>query len=191
MRNKKLIFILGLPFCLNACAPLVVGGAVVTTISVAHDRRSTGHVVDDKIIHAKVHKKINNELKESKHIKADVYNGVVLLTGEVLTGEDRRKAEDAAASVPGVRKVVNELHVGYPTKVRRRFKDTAITSKIKTALLKVDLPDFDPTRVKVTTVDGTAYLMGLVTRKEAAKVTERVRRIKGVKKVVTVFEYLD
>ncbi len=191
MRNKNLILILALPLWLNACAPLVVGGAVVTAITVAHDRRSAGRVVDDKIIQAKTQKAIYKTLKDSKHVKVDVYNGVVLLTGEVLTAEDRRKAEDAAASVAGVRKVVNELRIGYPTRVQQRVKDAAITSKVKAALLKVDLPDFDPTRIKVTTVDGTVYLMGLVTRKEAAKVTERVRRIKGVKKVVTVFEYLD
>ncbi len=191
MRNKNLILILALPLWLNACAPLVVGGAVVTAITVAHDRRSAGRVVDDKIIQAKTQKSIYKTLKDSKHVKVDVYNGVVLLTGEVLTSEDRRRAEDAAASVAGVRKVVNELRIGYPTRVQQRVKDAAITSKVKAALLKVDLPDFDPTRIKVTTVDGTVYLMGLVTRKEAAKVTERVRRIKGVKKVVTVFEYLD
>jgi len=191
MRNKNLIVILALPLWLNACAPLVVGGAVVTAITVAHDRRSAGRVVDDKIIQAKAQNAIYKTLKDSKHVKVDVYNGVVLLTGEVLTAEDRHKAEDAAASVPGVRKVVNELRIGYPTHVKQRVRDAAITSKVKAALLKVDLPDFDPTRVKVTTVEGTVYLMGLVTRKEAAKVTERVRRIKGVKKVVTVFEYLD
>ncbi len=191
MRNKYLFAVFMVPFWLNACTPLVVGGAVVTAITVAHDRRSPGRVVDDKIIQAKSQKAIHDTLKDSKHVKVDVYNGVVLLTGEVLTAEDRRRAEDAAASVAGVRKVVNELRIGYPTRVNQRLKDAAVTSRVKTALLKVDLPDFDPTRVKVTTVNGTVYLMGLVTRKEAAKVTQRVRRIKGVKKVVTVFEYLD
>jgi osmotically-inducible protein OsmY len=191
MPKKIMLAVLLAPVWLSACAPLVVGGAVVTAVTVAHDRRSAGRVVDDKIIQAKAQKAIYSALKDSKHVKVDVYNGVVLLTGEVLSAEDKRRAEDAAASIAGVRKVVNELRIGYPTRVKQRLKDASITSRVKTALLKIDLPDFDPTRVKVTTVDGTVYLMGLVTRKEAAAVTERVRRMKGVKKVVTVFEYLD
>ncbi len=191
MPKKIMLAVLLAPVWLSACAPLVVGGAVVTAVTVAHDRRSAGRVVDDKIIQAKTQKAIYSALKDSKHVKVDVYNGVVLLTGEVLSAEDKRRAEDAAASIAGVRKVVNELRIGYPTRVKQRLKDASITSRVKTALLKIDLPDFDPTRVKVTTVDGTVYLMGLVTRKEAAAVTERVRRMKGVKKVVTVFEYLD
>lgn len=191
MRKTNLIVVLTLPVWLSACAPLVVGGAVVTAITVAHDRRTAGRVVDDKIIQAKAQKAIFRAIKNAKHVKVDVYNGVVLLTGEVLTAQDKRRAEDETASIAGVFKVVNELRIGYPTDVRQRAKDAAVSSRVKAALLKIDLPDFDPTRVKVTTVDGTVYLMGLVTRKEAAKVTERVRHLKGVRKVVMVFEYLD
>ncbi len=191
MLKKTILLALLSPVWLSACTPLVVGGAVVTAITVAHDRRSAGRVVDDKILHVRAQKAIHQAIKDDKHVKVDVYNGVVLLTGEVLTDADRRLAEDATASVSGVRKVVNELHVGHPTRVQQRVKDTSISSRVKTALLKVDVPDFDPTRVKVTTVRGTVYLMGLVTRREAAKVTERIRHLKGVKKVVTVFEYLD
>jgi len=63
---------------------------------------------------------------------------------------------------------------------------------VKTALLDiVDLPGFDPTRVNVTTVHRTVYLMGLVTREEAERVADIARNVAGVEKVVRVFEFQD
>ncbi|MDX1606637.1 MAG: DNA-3-methyladenine glycosylase I, partial [Candidatus Competibacterales bacterium] len=50
---------------------------------------------------------------------------------------------------------------------------------------------FDPTRVKVVTERGIVYLMGLVTTAEGNAAAEAVRQVRGVRKVVKVFEYLD
>ena len=44
-------------------------------------------------------------------IHVDVLAGVVTLWGEVTSDRERHKAEDIARGVPGVRKVVNDLHV--------------------------------------------------------------------------------
>jgi osmotically-inducible protein OsmY len=46
-----------------------------------------------------------------KHVKYDVKNGVVTLTGEVNTQSSRELAESVASRVPNVRQVVNELQV--------------------------------------------------------------------------------
>ncbi|MCW8870116.1 MAG: BON domain-containing protein, partial [Proteobacteria bacterium] len=59
----------------------------------------------------------------------------------------------------------------------------------KGSLLKIDLPDFDPTRVKLTVANGEVFLMGLVTQTEADAVVERIRHLRGVHRVVKVFEY--
>ena len=53
------------------------------------------------------------------------------------------------------------------------------------------MPGFDPSQVNVTTVRGEVYLMGLVTRAEADAVVEDVRRVRGVRRVVRAFEYVD
>jgi len=45
--------------------------------------------------------------------------------------------------------------------------------------------------VKVVTEANTVYLLGLVTRKEAADATEIARTTGGVQRVVRLFEYLD
>ncbi len=47
-------------------------------------------------------------------LKATAERGVVTITGEVITDEDREYAEDAARAVSGVRTVVNELRIQPP-----------------------------------------------------------------------------
>ncbi len=193
MKQLKILIALAVGLsALQGCAPVVVGGAIVTGINVAHDRRSAGQVLDDKIITASVKNELRKALENDSRIKVDTYNGVVLLAGEVLKESDRVRAEDAAAVKSGVIKVVNELAVSEEVAgLGRRSKDKYISSKAKSALLKIDLEGFDPTRVKITTANRQIYLMGLVTRAEAEAVVERVRTLRGVTKVVKVFEYVN
>ena len=190
---KKIILtsLLSTTIILTSCTPVVVGGAIVTGISVANDRRSAGQVIDDKIISAQIRREIHQNINNDKHIKVMTYNGVVLLAGEAETNKDRIKAEDIAASINGVVKVVNELHDTIPTNLKRRTKDSYITSKAKSSLIKIDLDGFNPTRVKIMTVRGHVYLMGKVSSQESEAVVEKIRNLRGVRKVIKVFEYLD
>jgi len=52
---------------------------------------------------------IRNRLK--KEVKCDVKNGVVTLSGDVLSQSRRTEVEKLAAAVPNVKQVVNELEV--------------------------------------------------------------------------------
>lgn len=177
---------------LSACAPIMIGGALVTGVNIAHDRRSAGQVLDDKIITASVKNEIRKSLIDDSRIKVDSYNGVVLLAGEVITDTDRIKAEDSAAIKDGVINVVNELKlVDEISKLGRRSKDKYTSSKAKASLLKIDLEGFDPSRVKITTANREVYLMGIVSRDEADAVVERIRHLRGVERVVKIFEYSD
>jgi osmotically-inducible protein OsmY len=45
--------------------------------------------------------------------------------------------------------------------------------------------------VKVVTENAVVFLLGLVKRQEAKDAIEIARTTEGVKRVVTVFEYLD
>jgi len=45
------------------------------------------------------------------HIDVDVEDGVVYLTGEMDSSDAKAKAQEVAASIPGVKKVVNKLEV--------------------------------------------------------------------------------
>ncbi|GMV28393.1 MAG: hypothetical protein AMXMBFR59_05180 [Rhodanobacteraceae bacterium] len=176
---------------LSGCVAAVVGG---TAAGVGHDRRSWTTVLSDRNIQATAYDNFNKdkELALKNNVSIVVYNGVMLLAGEVRTEELRQRAERRVSGYEGVRRLVNEIEVREPEGFLSQRRDNTITAHVKTALLDiVDLPDFDPTRVNVTTVHRTVYLMGLLTRAEADRVAEIARNVAGVEKVVRVFEYQD
>lgn len=177
----------------HGCTGVVVGGAV-TGAAVVHDRRSPGTVIDDQGKSWKISNAIFNdkELSDPSHINVTVYNGAVLLTGETPSEDLKLRANAIAAQISGSEKpVFNELAIASPTSLSSRTNDAYITTKVKSAFLDIkSLPDFDVTRVKVTTENGVVYLMGLLGTEEADVVTERARNVSGVKKVVKLFEYI-
>lgn len=48
---------------------------------------------------------------DEEHIEVEVKDGEVLLKGRADTVEEKKMAEDIAAKIPGVQKVVNHLHL--------------------------------------------------------------------------------
>ena len=120
----------------------------------------------------------------------DVYNMQVLLTGQAENMEIVERYRDRLMQIPRVRTVFNEVTVGAESTWGEATADTYLTSKVKVALFNVKLPGFDPTRVKVTSSLGAVYLMGLLSPTEADAVTEEVRFVSGVKRVVKLFEYI-
>lgn len=178
---------------LGGCFAAVVGGAAVGA-SAAHDRRSVGTYVDDKRIYLGAYDNLNKdkELALKNDVSIVVYNGVLLLVGEVRTPELKARAEQRVSGFEGTRRVVNELEVREPEGFWSRRADNALTGRVKTALLDItSLPGFDPTRVNVTTAHRVVYLMGMVSHEEDDAVTEIARNVSGVDKVVKVFDYTD
>ncbi|MCU7811671.1 MAG: BON domain-containing protein [Candidatus Thiodiazotropha sp. (ex Notomyrtea botanica)] len=168
-----------------------MGGAATTAV-VAHDRRTTGIMVEDQSIELKSYDSLgkDTQMKQDSKINVTSYNKVVLMTGQVPTEAVRRKAEQIVNQVEQVRRVVNELEIGSTASFGEHSRDVALTAEVKLRLTKIDLPDFDSLRVKVVTERGTVFLMGLLTKEEARAVTEVVRYISGVRRVVKVFEYI-
>ena len=178
---------------LQACAPVVVGGAAATG-SAVHDRRTVGTFVDDQGIELKARVAIHDvqELREQTHLSVTSYNGVVLLSGQAPTESLRQQAESIVTGIQKVRHVHNEVAIAAPNSFMARSNDTLITAKVKTSLFNIKgLPDFDPTRTKVVTEDSVVFLMGLLYRNEADAVSETARQVSGVAKVVKLFEYVD
>lgn len=173
---------------LQGCAPLVVGGAVAGGTMVAVDRRQPDVMAIDERIEIQATNRITELFKDKGHINVTSFNKQVLLTGEAPTEALRQDAERAAATVPDVRSVVNDLQVRAPSDLAQRSNDTYITSVVKSRF--VTAQKFNPIHVKVVTEAGTVYLMGLVTRREADDATQIARTTNGVKRVVRVFEYL-
>jgi osmotically-inducible protein OsmY len=177
----------------SACAPVVVGGAAATTASVAHDRRTTGAVVEDKAIKARVIHALDkdSELDKNSHINVAVFNGWVLLSGETPTEAFRTRAGDIAREQDKVRRLYNELTIAAPSSLMTRSSDSWITTKVKSSLVGLKIKGFDPTRVKVVTENGTVYMLGLVYHAEGDAAVAAARKVSGVQRVVKLFEYLD
>ena len=174
----------------SACAAVAVGGAAIA----GHDRRSFWTVVDDQNIELSAYDIINKdkELALRHNVEVVVYNGVLLLVGQVANDEMKSRAEHYVQDFAGVKRVVNEIEIGPLKTVGQGMKDKYLTSRVKTALLAiVDGPDFDPTRVNVTTENGSVYLMGLVTQAESDRVVEVARNVPEVLRVVKVFDYIE
>ncbi|MBU4423349.1 MAG: BON domain-containing protein [Gammaproteobacteria bacterium] len=170
---------------LSACAPLVVGGAVMGGMMAA-DRRTTGTQVEDEGIELRAANRIREVLGDRPHVNVTSYNRQVLLTGEVPTAQDRATVEQIVAGVNNVRSVVNDLAVMPGSTLGQRSNDVLISGKVRASL--VDAKDITSSAFKVVTERGAVYLMGMATAREAARGTEIARGVSGVTKVVRVFE---
>ncbi|MEA3278840.1 MAG: BON domain-containing protein [Pseudomonadota bacterium] len=162
-----LVLSLTLPL-LQGCAAAVVTSVAVGA-SVAHERRSAGTVLDDETIELQAMNLLNENPDIGQHSRIAItsYNYVVLLTGQAETQELSDRFADMVSRLPEVRRVVNEVSIGPSESLSRESQDVLVTSQVKLALAKVDIPGFDLTRVKVVTEAGTVFLMGLLTHEEA------------------------
>lgn len=172
---------------LSACAPIVVGGAVMGSL-VATDRRTSGAQLEDEGIELRAASRIRDNLGERGHINVNSYNRRVLLTGEVPSAQDKQLVEQIVTRVDNVQLVVNELAVLGNTSLTQRSADTLVTGRIKAAM--VDSRDLFANAYKVVTERGTTYLMGRVTQREATRATEITRSTSGVQRVVRVLEII-
>jgi osmotically-inducible protein OsmY len=173
---------------MSGCAPLIVGGAVMTGV-VATDRRTAGAQVEDEAIELKVASAVRKELGERVHLNVTSFNRKVLLTGEARSQADKDRAEKLAQSQENVQSIVNDLAVAPPSSLTQRSKDVVITSQAKAAF--IDAKDLQVNAIKVVTERGAVYLMGRVTAREAKRASDIVRGISGVTKVVRVFDEIS
>ena len=171
---------------LQGCVPLVVGGAA-SAVLIADDRRTTGIYIEDENIEWKSLARVR-EISRQSHVNATSYNRKVLLTGEALNEDEKRKIEDAIKAIPSVREVTNELQVAGASSLASRGSDALITSNVKARM--VNNGKFSPNHVKVVTEQGVVYLMGLVSAPEGDAAAEIARTTSGVTRVVKVFEYV-
>jgi len=149
------------------------------------DRRGQEAVIADQEIELKGKDWLSTNTK--CQVTVTSYNRVALLTGQCRDESAIRSYAESIARLPQVKQVMDEISVGPFASLQRQGEDAYITSKVKVALMNVNLPDFDPSRVKVVTESGVVYLMGLLTPAEEEATVDVVRYTSGVEKVVKVF----
>jgi osmotically-inducible protein OsmY len=85
--------------------------ALIGCSATAQDR-STGQVVDDAALTAKVKQQLVEEDNvNAASVNVTTFRGVVQLSGFVESEEAKRRAENAANDVEGVRSVQNDLRI--------------------------------------------------------------------------------
>ena len=173
---------------MTGCAPLLIGGAMVSGGLVATDRRTAGTQLEDQSIDLKAGARLR-DLATLGRIEVTSFNRIVLLTGEVPAEADRLAVEKTVAALENVRSVVNELAVMSNAGLGTRSNDTLLSAKVKASL--VDAKDVQSNAFKVVSERGVIYLMGRVTEREASRGAEIARAISGVQKVVRVFEIIS
>ena len=187
-RLAQLTAALAMASVFSACAPLIVGGAMLGTGLVAADRRTTGTQIDDEAIELRAASRIR-ELATLGQISVTSYNRQVLLTGEVPGAAERTAVEQALVRVDGVRGVFNELVVAPNSAFSSRSADGVLSTKVKATL--VDAKDVQANAYKVVAERRVIYLMGRVTEREANRGAELASQVSGVEKVVKVFEVVS
>lgn len=173
---------------LAGCAPLLIGGAMVTGSVAATDRRTVGIQVEDKGIALKALNRIGDPLGDRVHVNVTAYNRRVLLTGEVPDAATRAQVERLVLGIENIKGVINELEIAGASSFTARSNDSLITTKVKGSLL--DTKNLYSRAFKVVTENAKVYLLGRVTQREGDQASEVARGVSGVQKVVKVFEYI-
>lgn len=121
-------------------------------------------------------------------IRPHSYNGVVLLVGQVPSQELRTMAGSVTRDIRGVEDVHNELTVAARLPAGQRLTDSWLTTNVISQLATNER--IDSSRLKVTTENASVYLMGIVTRTEADRIVDAVSSVRGIQRIVKVFEYM-
>jgi|AACY02.3.fsa_nt_gi Predicted periplasmic or secreted lipoprotein len=191
MQFMKTSFPLIVALLLGGCAT-VIDSTTSEPISDNRGTRTAGQFIDDETAEVTIAvnlKKATPELKVS-NINVKVYNGVVLIAGQVPSDEARQAAEKVATQHRGVKRVINQLEVAGKATVISEINDLTLSTQAKALVLK-ELGRGVYQRTLITTENSIVYVMGFVTQTEAAALENVLSSVRGVKRIVRAFEYID
>jgi len=166
----------------------VLGGAALAGTFAATDRRTLGAQTEDKGIVVKGESRIPGVVANGSHVNVTAFNRKVLLSGEVPDEASKAAAEREVKAIENVDTVYNELAIEPASGFSGRSSDALITSKVLASL--VDDKTLYSSAFKITTERGIVYMMGRVTQREGQRGAAIASGVSGVKKVVTLYEYI-
>lgn len=180
--------LLGSTLAASGCLPLAATGMAVGTMA-AMDRRTVGAQTEDTEIEVRAGNRMPDAIKGARGVSITSYNRRVLLTGQVPDETAKADAERAVRQVPGVREVHNELELANRVTFSTTANDSAITARVKAGFLEQKA--LNTNAVKVVTENGVVFLMGLLTQREGPAYATVASRVPGVRRVVTLYEYIS
>lgn len=167
---------------LGGCVVAAVGAVGAAGVATLQER-SVGTAIDDSSASTEIKSKL---LARGGYggVDVEVVDGLVLLSGRVVTPEMRVRAEEIAWSSNRTVDVANEIQIEAPGGFRATASDQWISTRVRTSLI-------GNTRVRrinfhVETYDKVVYLMGIArSQAELERVTGIASRVRGVEEVVS------
>lgn len=175
---RMICYVLSVAICIG------IAGCASHPKNVAEER------FDDTAITSKIRAKLANDATlHLFRINVDTRQGIVTLSGTLLTEDRKRRAAELAATVDGVQQVENLLQVGQTRRVDR-FEDAVIASKIMARLIQNPLTH--TLAIDVESQKGKVILTGRVqTQKEKNEAERIARNTSGVVSVENQLEILE
>lgn len=175
---------------LSGCisAPFIWAGAAgAGGTNVAGNSVGVSQQWDDLTIKSNIFTLLNNIPNlNGANVEVTVFNGIVLLLGQVPTDAIKNQLANQVANIQGVVVVYNQLTVGENVAFSRFADDAWITSKVKANMVG----QVNPLHFKVVTQQGVVYLLGQVTQSEGDQAAAVAAQTSGVQKVVKIFNYI-
>lgn len=186
LRNGLLIILISMS--LSGCVGAFVAGAAAGG-AIIYDRRSSDVIIEDQKIVYTADSAIAGDaaLRTRVHVEFSSFNRIVLVTGQAEDEQSREQVMAKVRTIPHIRRLYNEIAILPPNSLGQRSQDAWITTKIKSVMLAT--AGLHSSQIKVVTEDGSVYLMGLVTPHQGELAIDIARHVRGVKRVVKLFEY--
>ncbi len=179
---------------LSSCASVVnsVAGSVASNQFLAknqEDRRAVSVAKEDLELQQKITATLRQKLGPDPYLEVVVYNRRLLVLGRVNKEAYKEAVEPAVAGYQ-LRHVHNELTISpeFPT-LSDRVGYESLQKQVDFRLWRDDR--INSRHVLVKSVDNQVYLLGLMYREEGIAATDVASKTEGVKKVISLFDYLD
>ncbi len=181
----RLFSVLIMSWLLTGCITNLWTGA-----SLIYDRHHIYLKIDDFQLAAGINRALYHDkvLKRADcQIEIAVFNRDVLLVGHVPTESLRREVVSRVQSVPGKRRVFNQIDLSHER--NNPLLDSWITSTVRGHILANSA--IDPHQFKIVTSGCVVYLMGDVIPDQAKQVILYARQCRHVKRVVKLLRYYN
>ena len=184
---KKWLALILASLTLSGCVLFVVGGAAVG-LWIGSDPRSAEVINSDFDFGKKLEARINDVYKTRAHVNVHIFNGLVLMTGEVPDDAAKQQITKFAEQMqPAPRAVYNEAVIAPPAALTLQLQDGTLSTQVKTAILS-KTGNAKSVHIQVITERQVVYLMGIAPAHLIEEAAMAASKVRGVQKVVKLIE---
>jgi osmotically-inducible protein OsmY len=119
-------------------------------------------------------------------VNVNVFNGYVLLTGEVPDAAAKTQLETMVTALAPAR-LANETVIGPTSTLAERANDSQIAARVR-ARIVAESRNTEATHLLVVTERAVVYLLGISNEKVVDEAANAASRVAGVKQVVKMHE---